>query len=284
MRMLMLKKNRPVSQASWRIDLALSVIMLLFGLVMIVPVVWMISTSFKPLKQVWLGNWIPNPVSLENYRKVFQRIPVLTFLKNSVIVSALVTGGQLVISTLAAYAFARINFTGRRIVFIIFLGTMMIPSYILIIPLYLIIQRLGIVNTYAALVLPKLVSVFGIYMLRGFFSAMPRDLDEAAYMDGASRLQILVRIFVPLAKPAYAALFIFLFMNAWNDFMWPLIVTSSEKMRTMQLGIAYFKDSNTTDYGATMAAAFLSSAPILLAFVFVNKQFVQSITMTGIKG
>ena len=284
MRMLMLKKNRPVSQASWRIDLALSVIMLLFGLVMIVPVVWMISTSFKPLKQVWLGNWIPNPVSLENYRKVFQRIPVLTFLKNSVIVSALVTGGQLVISTLAAYAFARINFTGRRIVFIIFLGTMMIPSYILIIPLYLIIQRLGIVNTYAALVLPKLVSVFGIYMLRGFFSAMPRDLDEAAYMDGASRLQILVRIFVPLAKPAYAALFIFLFMNAWNDFMWPLIVTSSEKMRTMQLGIAYFKDSNKTDYGATMAAAFLSSAPILLAFVFVNKQFVQSITMTGIKG
>ena len=284
MRMLMLKKNRPVSQASWRIDLALSVIMLLFGLVMIVPVVWMISTSFKPLKQVWLGNWIPNPVSLENYRKVFQRIPVLTFLKNSVIVSALVTGGQLVISTLAAYAFARINFTGRRIIFIIFLGTMMIPSYILIIPLYLIIQRLGIVNTYAALVLPKLVSVFGIYMLRGFFSAMPRDLDEAAYMDGASRLQILVRIFVPLAKPAYAALFIFLFMNAWNDFMWPLIVTSSEKMRTMQLGIAYFKDSNTTDYGATMAAAFLSSAPILLAFVFVNKQFVQSITMTGIKG
>lgn len=284
MRMLMLKKNRPVSQASWRIDLALSVIMLLFGLVMIVPVVWMISTSFKPLKQVWLGNWIPNPVSLENYRKVFQRIPVLTFLKNSVIVSALVTGGQLVISTLAAYAFARINFTGRRIVFIIFLGTMMIPSYILIIPLYLIIQRLGIVNTYAALVLPKLVSVFGIYMLRGFFSAMPRDLDEAAYMDGASRLQILVRIYVPLAKPAYAALFIFLFMNAWNDFMWPLIVTSSEKMRTMQLGIAYFKDSNKTDYGATMAAAFLSSAPILLAFVFVNKQFVQSITMTGIKG
>lgn len=280
----MRKSSRPMGIAYRRFDIILSIAMLLFGLIMIIPVLWMISTSFKPLKQVWQSNWIPNPVTLENYQRVFSRIPVLCFLKNSIIVSFSVTGGQIVIGTLAAYAFARINFAGKNFVFIIFLGTMMIPTYILIIPLYLIIQSLGLVNTYSALIVPKLVSVFGIYMLRGFFASIPKELDEAAYMDGATRLQVLMRIFVPLTKPAYAALFIFLFMNAWNDFMWPLIVTSSEKMRTMQLGIAYFKDANSTDYGATMAAAFLSSIPILIAFVFVNKQFVQGITMTGIKG
>lgn len=279
-----MSKTMPsIYSAERRVNLVLSLVMLAFGLLMIVPVVWMVSTSFKPLKQVYQSNWIPNPATLDNYIKVFDRIPVMRMLGNSLIVSVCVTFFQLFIGTMAAYAFARIRFQGRGVIFVIFLGTMMIPSYIIIIPLYLIIDRLGLVNTYLAMILPKMVSVFAIYMLRSFFASMPRELDESAFIDGASRWRVLFSIFVPLAKAAYAALLIFLFMNAWNDFMWPLIVTSEESMRTMQVGVAYFKDSNTTDYGATMAASFLCSIPILVVFLFANKQIVQGITMTGIK-
>ncbi len=279
-----MSKTMPsIYSAERRVNLVLSLVMLAFGLLMIVPVVWMVSTSFKPLKQVYQSNWIPNPATLDNYIKVFDRIPVMRMLGNSLIVSVCVTFFQLFIGTMAAYAFARIRFQGRGVIFVIFLGTMMIPSYIIIIPLYLIIDRLGLVNTYLAMILPKMVSVFAIYMLRSFFASMPRELDESAFIDGASRWRVLFSIFVPLAKAAYAALLIFLFMNAWNDFMWPLIVTSEESMRTMQVGVAYFKDSNTTDYGATMAASFLCSIPILAVFLFANKQIVQGITMTGIK-
>lgn len=278
------KATGSIYSAERRNNLLLGAVMLVFGVIMVIPIVWMISTAFKPMKQVWQANWIPNPPTLANFEKVFERIPVMRFLFNSLVVSTAVTFFQLLIGTMAAYAFARINFKGRNVIFVLFLGTMMIPQYILIIPLYLIIDMLGLVNTYAALIVPKLVSVFAIYMLRSFFSTMPRELDESAYIDGASRWRVLFSIFVPLARPAYAALLIFLFMNAWNDFMWPLIVTSEESMRTMQVGVAYFRDSNKTDYGATMAASFLCSAPILIVFLFANKQIVQGITMTGIKG
>ena len=221
---------------------------------------------------------------MENYETVFSKIPVLKMIGNSLFVSGVATFFQLLIGTLAAYAFARIRFVGRNIIFTIFLGTMMIPGYILTIPLYLIVDKLGMVNTLAALILPRLVSVFAIFMLRQFFYSIPRELDESAFIDGASRFRVLFQIIVPLSKSAYAALLIFSFMNMWNDFMWPLIVTNSETMRTIQVGIAYFKDSNTMDYGATMAASLLASIPILVVFLIANRSFVQGITMTGIKG
>jgi multiple sugar transport system permease protein len=199
-------------------------------------------------------------------------------------ISFLSTSGQLFIGTLAAYAFARIRFIGRNIVFLIFLGTMMIPSYVLITPMYLLINRLGFLNTYAALIVPKLISVFAIFMLRQFFLSMPKELDESAYIDGANRFRVLFQIISPNCKPAYAALFIFSFMGVWNDFMWPLIVTNSETMRTIQVGVAYFKDNNATRYGPTMAASFLASIPILIVFLIANRSFVEGLTMTGIKG
>jgi multiple sugar transport system permease protein len=262
----------------------ISLLMLFFGILMIIPIIWTISTSFKPLLQVWQPNWIPNPPSLINYGKVFSRIPVFRFLYNSFVVSFIATFAQLLITTLAAYAFARIRFKGRNVMFLIFLGTMMIPAYILIIPQYLIIDYIGLINTYTALFLPRIVSVFAIYMLRAFFTSIPQDLDESAYLDGAGRFTVLFKIIVPLSRPAYSALFIFIFMTVWNDFMWPLIVTSQEKMRTIQVGIAYFRDANTTDYGATMAASFIAAAPVLVTFLIANRQFVKGITLTGIKG
>jgi multiple sugar transport system permease protein len=265
-------------------SLILSAVLIALGFFMIIPMIWMISTSFKVREQIWLSNWIPVPPTLENYRQVISLVPIARMLLNSIFVSLVSTLGQLLIGTLAAYAFARIRFTGRNVIFMIFLGTMMIPGYVLITPLYLIISRLGFLNTYAALIVPKLISVFGIFMLRQFFLSMPKELDESAFIDGANRFTVLFRIISPNCIPAYAALFIFSFMGIWNDFMWPLIAINKETMRTIQVGIAYFTDSNTLKYGPTMAASFIASIPILAVFMIANRHFVAGLTMTGIKG
>jgi len=255
-----------------------------FGILMVLPMIWMISTSFKTRAEVFLPNWIPRPLTLANYQYVLQIMPLARMLFNSVFVSITSTLGQLFIATLAAYAFARIRFLGKNIIFMIFLGTMMIPGYVLITPLYLIVSRLGILNTYVALIMPRLVSVFAIFMLRQFFLTMPKELDESAYIDGANRFRVLFQVIAPNCRPAFMALFIFLFMGSWNDFMWPLIATSSQTMHTIQVGIAYFRDTNTVLWGATMAASFLASLPILIVFLIANRSFVEGITMTGIKG
>ena len=265
-------------------NLILAVIMMLFGILMIVPVIWMVSTAFKTEAQIWQHNWIPDPFTLENFETVVERIPVFRMLMNSFIVSITATLGQLLTATLAAYAFARINFFGRNVLFMMFLGTMMIPGTVIIIPLYLIVDSLGLINTYGGLIIPSLVSIFAIFLLRQFFFTIPRDLDESAYIDGASRFRILFQIIVPLSKPAYAALFIFSFMAVWNDFLWPLLVTTGESMRPIQVGLAYFQMGFTMDFGATMAASFIASAPIIIVFLFANKYFVEGITLTGIKG
>jgi multiple sugar transport system permease protein len=265
-------------------NIILSLVLIGIGIFMVIPMFWMISTSFKTRAQIWQANWIPNPATLENYRQVFKLVPIIRMLFNSILVSFLATFGQLLIGTLAAYAFARIRFVGRHVIFMIFLGTMMIPGYILITPLYLIISRLGLLNTYGALIIPKLVSVFCIFMLRQFFLSMPKELDESAFIDGANRFRVLFQIISPNCMPAYAALFIFSFMGVWNDFMWPLIVINKEVMRTIQVGVAYFSDPNTMSYGPTMAASFIASIPILAVFVAANRQFVTGLTMTGIKG
>jgi len=265
-------------------NVVLSLFLFGLGILMILPMFWMISTSFKTRSQIYQPNWIPNPFTLLNYQYVLDKMPLARMLFNSIFVSLLSTLGQLFIGTLAAYAFARIRFFGRNIVFMIFLGTMMIPGYVLITPLYLIISKLGILNTYAALIVPRLVSVFAIFLLRQFFLSMPKELDESAFIDGANRFRVLFQIISPNCKPAFTALFIFLFMGAWNDFMWPLIVTNTEAMRTIQVGVAYFRDTNTVLWGATMAASFLASIPILIVFLIANRSFVEGITMTGIKG
>lgn len=265
-------------------NMILSFFLLGLGILMVLPMFWMIATSFKTRAQIYQPNWIPNPFTLLNYEYVLDKMPLARMLFNSIFVSLASTFSQLFIGTLAAYAFAKIRFIGRNAVFMIFLGTMMIPGYVLVTPLYLIISSLGILNTYAALIVPKMVSVFAIFLLRQFFLSMPKELDESAFIDGANRFRVLFQIIMPNCKPAYTALFIFLFMGVWNDFMWPLIVTSSEAMRTIQVGVAYFRDTNTVLWGATMAASFLASIPILIVFLIANRSFVEGITMTGIKG
>ena len=257
-----------------------------FGLLMITPVLFMISTSFKTENQIWKYDieWIPRPIILDNYHRVFTELPFGRFFLNSVIVAGGVTIGHIVTGYLAGYAFARIRFLWRDKIFMLFLATMMIPSYVLIIPQYIMIDRMGLTNSYAAMILPSMVTAFSIFLLRNFMYSIPIELDEAAMIDGCNRLQILLRIIVPLTKPALSAMVIFVFMNAWNNLLWPLLVTSSETMRTIPLALSYFQTSNDAEYGPLMAAALLASLPILILFILAQNKFIEGMTMSGVKG
>ncbi len=257
-----------------------------FGILIITPLLFMVSTSFKTDSQIWKYDiqWIPKPIILDNYKRVFTDMPFGKFFTNSVIVAGGVTLGQIVTGYLAAYAFARIRFAGRDKIFMIFLATMMIPSYVLIIPQYIMVDKLGLMNSYGAMILPAVVSAFSIFLLRNFMYSIPFELDEAAMIDGCNRLQILLRIIVPLTKPALSAMVIFVFMNAWNNFLWPLLVTSSESMRTIPLALSYFQTSNDAEYGPLMSAALVASLPILIVFMVAQNKFIEGMTMSGVKG
>ena len=263
-----------------------TVLAVCFGFLMIAPVLFMVSTSFKEESQIWKYDiqWRPKPFIIQNYIRVFTDMPFVRFFVNSCIVAGGVTLGQIATGYLAAYAFARIRFTGRDKIFMVFLATMMIPGYVLIIPQYIMIDKLGLMNTFAAMILPSMVTAFSIFLLRNFMYSIPLELDEAAMMDGANRLQILLRIIVPLTKPALSAMVIFVFMNAWNNFLWPLLVTSNERMRTIPLALSYFQSSNSAEYGPLMAAALVASAPILIVFLFAQNKFIEGMTMSGVKG
>lgn len=267
-------------------DLIWSIILWIGAIFMVIPLLWMLSTSFKTNGQIFTYHvqWIPHPFIFGNYQQAWTEIPMIRFFLNSVIVACSTTVLQILVCALAAYGFARIRFVGREPIFMLFLGTMMIPKYILIIPLYLIMGQLNLINTYGGLILPGIVSAFSIFLLRQFFLNIPIDLDEAAIIDGCNKLQILFRIYFPLSVPALSALTILAFMGAWNDFFWPLIVTSTDSMRTLQLGLAYFQNSYTTQWGPLMAAATIATIPVLVVFFLAQKRFIQGITQTGIKG
>lgn len=268
------------------VNLIFSFVFITLGVVMIVPALWMVSTSFKSEGQIWANPivWIPKPFTMVNFQNVFSTIPIFRYLLNSLIVAVSITVLQLFFSSLAAYGFARIRFKGSTVLFSLFLGTMMIPQNILIIPLYRIMVAMHLLNTYFSLILPNMVTAFSIFLLRQFFYGIPKELDEAAVLDGCNRIRILFRIIMPLSLPVLSALTIFIFMNSWNDFMWPLISISSDSMRTMQVGLAYFSQGNTTFWGPYMGAATIATIPILIVFLVAQKKFIQGIAMSGIKG
>lgn len=254
----------------------------------IIPFIWMLSTSFKAAGQVFTfpPELVPNPIVTAPWRRVFTEIPVMRYMANSIFVATSVMLGQLVFNILAAYAFARIPFRGREVLFVLFLGTMMIPSQVTIIPGYVLMSYFGWVDTYFALTMPFLFgSAFGVFLLRQFFLTLPRDLEDAARVDGAGHLRILRHVVVPLAKPVMAAFSVFSFMHFWNDFMWPLIVINSDSKKTLTVGIATLSRSYFgTDWPLLMAGTTLSVLPVLLIFFAAQKYFVQGIALTGLKG
>jgi ABC-type sugar transport system permease subunit len=266
----------------------------LMGLVLLLwvgPLVWMVSTSLKPEGQILslVPRWIPQVFTLENYRDVMVKFPMAAWGLNSLVVAAGATILGLAVSIPAAYAFARMRFRGQQWIFLLILSTILVPVHITIVPLFLGLAKLRLTDTYFSLIMPTVANGFGIFLLRQFFQGIPQELEEAAVIDGASRLGVLVRVVLPLSRPALTAVAIFLFILSWNDFMWPLIVTNSDATRTLPVGLAASLAGTVSGgaiayYGMSMAGSVLATVPALLIFLALQRYFVQGIALTGLKG
>ena len=261
-------------------------ILVVLALSMLAPFLWMLSTSLMGELEVYQfpPRFFPSIFRWSNFAEAMTLQPFGRFFLNTVIVASVSVVGQLLFCSMAAYAFARLRFPWRNKIFSLYLGTMMIPAIVTIIPSFLLINSFGWMNTYWALFTPTVSSVWGIFLLRQFFLTIPRELEDAARVDGASELTIFWRIVLPLSKPALATLAIFAFMGSWKDFLWPLIVTNRVDMRTVEVGIASFSTLYQTDWPHQMAAAVVVMLPIIIVFSFAQKYFVRGITMTGING
>ena len=256
------------------------------GLVTLFPFIWMVSTSLKLDRDLFVTppQLVPNPFAPQNYRTVLDAFPVGRFLFNSVAVALASTALQLVTSAMAAYAFARMRFWGRDALFVVYLATLMVPLQVTIVPLFVEMRYLGFVNTYPGLILPTIASAFGTFLLRQWFLGLPIELEEAAHIDGASQWTIFLRIVLPNSKPALATFGIFAFMASWNSFLWPLVVTSSQDVMTLPVGLANLQGRYTTAWNLVMAGATISVIPILAVYIAAQKQVIRSVALSGIKG
>ena len=252
---------------------------------MVFPFIWMVSTSLKELKEIFRSPYsmIPANLTILNFIKVWELVPFGRFFLNSIIMSSAITLSQLITCSLAAYAFARLRFWGRDVLFYMFLSTMMIPQQVIMIPVYAILNYLGWIDTYAALIVPFTASAFGTFLLRQFFKTLPRELEDAAKLDGCGHLRFLWSIVLPLSRPALSTLGVFTFMWSWNNYIWPLVVTNRMEMRTLQLGLATFRDEGGVNWGYFMAATVMATAPVLAVFLAAQRQFVRGITLTGLR-
>jgi multiple sugar transport system permease protein len=262
----------------------LYVILLLGSVIMLMPFLVMLVVSLFP-NEAFLARRFPlDQITLSNYIETFRVLPFGRYFLNSSIVAVAVTILQIVVSSLAAFAFARLRFHGREVIFLLYLVTLMIPAQVTLIPNFLIIKSLGWYDTYLALTVPLLFSAFSTFLLRQFYRGIPLDLDEAARMDGASSWRIWWQVIVPLSWPVMGALAIFTFQATWNDFLWPLVVTGSETMRTIPVGLAYFVGQYGTAWNLLMAGSVIALLPVLVIYVLAQKTFVQGITLTGMGG
>lgn len=261
------------------------IVLAIGALATIFPFVWMVLTAFKPEKdvvhfppQLWPTQW-----TLDNFTNIWQRVPFGRFFVNSIVFAGGVTLISLTLDSMTAYALARLNFPGRNIIFYAVLIALMIPFQVMFIPLFVTVHDLHMLNSYFGLIIPRATNAFGIFMLRQFFSTLPRELDDAARIDGAGEFYIYSRIVLPLSIPAVATLAIFHFMYNWNDFLWPLLITSSTDMRTLPAGLALFMGQHVVEYAVLMAGSLLALLPLFIAFLFAQRYFVQGIALSGLK-
>ncbi len=262
------------------------------AIVMIFPFLWMLSTSLKSHGSIFIFKisdiqWIPNPVYWKNYFDVWKVVPFARFYLNSLLVTSCVTFGQVLTSSLAAYAFSRLRFPGRDKIFFAYLATMMIPGSVTMIPVFALMKIFGWIDTYKALIIPAIFTAYGTFLLRQFFMTIPRDLEDAAKIDGCSLFGIFWNVILPLSKTAIATLTIFVALGNWASFMWPLLVTNSIEKRTLPIGLAYFQELYQyaqPDYGLLMAGSVIATIPLILIFVFNQKFFVEGIKLSGMKG
>ena len=263
---------------------ALLLLALLAGAIVVsLPFIYMVVSSLETNGQIGqlTPQFVPNPVQWGNYAQVWQQLPVGRFFVNSLVVAVSVTVGQVVTASMAAYAFARLRFPGRSVLFAAYLATLIVPFQVTLIPNYILIRLLGWHNTYQGMIAPFISSVFSTFLLRQFFLTIPADLEEAAVLDGAGHWTIYTRVILPLARPALAAVVIFAFLGAWNNFLWPLVVVDSESLKTLPLGIVEFEGQFTVQWNLLMAGASLSLIPVLVVYVLAQRWIVEGIALTG---
>lgn len=277
------------------------IIILLFivAILMGSPFFWMFVSSLKPNSELFSATpkILPDKVTLKHYQDAITTGGFSKYFINSIVVALLSMSINVVFCSLAGYAFARLNFPFKNFFFLLLLSTMMIPVQVTLVPTFLIVKNFplvggnnilgvggtGLMDTYTGLIIPHVMNAFGVFIMRQFYMQFPRELSEAARIDGAGELNIFLRIFLPLGRPSMAALAIFTFTQAWDDFLWPLVVTSSSEMRTLQLGLEVFKNRYTADWGPLMAATTLSIIPVLIIFVTFQKYFTDTALTSGIK-
>ncbi len=256
--------------------------------IIVIPLLWMLSTSFKPKSEWFLPQiyWIPKTFTLQNYQNILNNtsLPIVRWFTNSLFISSTITIIVLLVDSLAGYAYARMKFRGQTVIFGTLLVTMFLPSVMFLIPNFLTVNSLGWLNSYAGVIAPAISGVFGVFFMRQFFLSLPRELEEAAYIDGASRLQTFRFVALPLAKPALATLGIITFLAAWNDFLWPLLVLKDRNLLTLPPGLAQLQGAYTSEYGQMMAGAVITAAPVLILYILLQRYIVESVQTTGLKG
>jgi ABC-type glycerol-3-phosphate transport system permease component len=267
--------------------LAIHLLLTSVGILTVVPYFWSLSTSLKRREDVFTTppRWFPIPPTIENYLEVFKLAPFGIYLVNTIIVVLGILLLQIFMATTAAYAFSRLNFKGKNFLFILFLIQMMLPVHAIIVPNYLMIKNLGVLNTRIAMMLPFFATGYGTFLLRQAFKQVPRDFEDAALIDGCSSPQIIINVLMPMAKATYVAFSLISIVTHWNDFFWPLVVTDTPQVRTLTVGLAMFvQQESGADWTLLMAATIFVTAPLLILFIVYQRKFIESFMSAGLKG
>ena len=258
-------------------------LLILGSATVIVPFVWMFLTSVKKRSEVFTRLW-PTEWHWENYVHAWQAAPFERYYLNSIVMTVGIVAGHLVLDSLAAYAFARLRFPAKNPIFLLLLATMMVPQFVTIIPAFSLVVQLHWTDTYWALIVPRLADVFGIVLLRQYFSTIPKEIEEAARLDGCGRVRTFVQVVIPLSSASLATLAIFAMLFAWNDFLWPLLVTNGDEMRTIQIGLAAFQGRYATSWNYLMAGTLTSAIPTIVMFLIFQRALIRGVAGTGVKG
>jgi multiple sugar transport system permease protein len=262
-------------------------VMTLFALFFLLPLLWMVSTAFKPFEEWLSASWIPTHPTLENFTSIFndKTLPVVKWFFNSLLIASLFTAAILILDALAGYAYARLEFPGKNFLFGLMLATLVMPGIMFLIPNYLTVARLGWIGTIQGVIAPGLSGVFGVFFMRQFFQSLPKELEEAAYIDGASVWHTFVSVILPLSKGPLITLGIITFLTSWNDFLWSLLILGGDRQDlTLPVGLATLQGQYNFDYGKLMAGALILTIPVLILYAIFQRYIIRSISMTGIKG
>ena len=280
-------KTRSKSKHELFVKILVYAILIIMAALMLVPFFWMLSASIKSDRQVFAMNpfvWIPENPKWDNYIKIWTKIPMLKFVQNTVILTIVVTILQLVTSSFAAYAFAKLDFKHKDKLFVAYIATIAMPWQVYMVPQFIMMRSMGLNDKLLAMVCLQAFSAFGVFLMKQFYEGIPNELCEAARIDGMSEYKIYSKIMLPLSKPALSTLIIFTFVNTWNDYLGPLIYLKTEDHKTIQLGLKMFIGQYSSEYGLIMAGSVLSLIPVLIIFMCMQKYFVEGIASTGIKG